>query len=92
MVNNRNGFTYAANITVLSMALVLTFTLNSNTEVFTILCIAVLCIGSVTTTFYVCKIWEIPLSAKALECEEAYKKSITGETQSRICNGSTEID
>jgi len=78
MVNNRNGFTYAANITVLSMALILFLTITNGTLCFSILTVFCLSLGSITTLFYVCTIKEKNLSSEAFKFEAAYREEIGG--------------
>ena len=72
----RNGFTYAANIFVLSLALILFVTIGNQTTQFRILGITCVCLGAVTTSFYVSKITEPSLSKLAVEREAAYKQAL----------------
>ena len=58
MAVNRNGFTYAANIFVLSLALILFVTISSQVTQFRLMGIICVCLGAVTTTFYVSTIKE----------------------------------
>ena len=58
MAVNRNGFTYAANIFVLSLALVLFVTISSPVTQFRIMGIVCVCLGALTTLFYVSTIKE----------------------------------
>ena len=76
MVVNRNGFTYAANIFVLALALILFATVSSQVEQFRIMSIVCVCLGITTTLFYVVTINEPLLSKKAIEREANYKKAI----------------
>ena len=76
MVVYRNGFTYAANIFVLALALVLFVTVDSQVTQFRILGIVCVGLGAVTTLFYISTVQEPSLSRKALEGEAAYKKSL----------------
>ena len=62
MSNNRNGATYAANITILSVALVIFITVPSPTTSFTCLCLMCIILGSITSFFYIVKIKESYLS------------------------------
>lgn len=73
MVNNRNGFTYAANIIVLTVALILFLVIDNGTLCFSILCIFCLSLGSVATVFYICRIPEKSLSAEATRLEAEYR-------------------
>ena len=52
MVNGRNGMTYAANITVLSLSLILFIFIINSSLAFTILTLICLGIGLVTTIIY----------------------------------------
>ena len=79
MVNNRNGFTYAANIIVLTVALILFLVIDNGTLCFSILCIFCLSLGSVATVFYICRIPEKSLSAEATRLEAEYRQEISGE-------------
>jgi Na+/melibiose symporter-like transporter len=74
MVNNRNGFTYIANITVLVVALVCFLFISNGTLCFSILTCIVLSLGVLTTGFYICLIKENTLASKATEMEAAYRK------------------
>ena len=73
MAVNRNGFTYAANIFVLSLALVLFITINSQVTQFRLMGIICVCLGAVTTFFYISTVNEPTLSKLAIEREAAYK-------------------
>ena len=76
MVVYRNGFTYAANIFVLALALVLFVTVDSQVTQFRILCLVCVALGATTTLFYVSVVKEPSLSKKALEGEAQYKRSL----------------
>lgn len=76
MAVNRNGFTYAANIFVLSLALVLFVTISSQVTQFRILGLTCVGLGSTTTLFYIMTIKEPALSAIAIEREANYKKAL----------------
>lgn len=76
MVNNRNGFTYAANITVLCTALILFVVVSNPTTVFSTLTCICLGIGLCTTSFYVIRIKEHILSDKAKKYEEEYREKL----------------
>lgn len=85
MVNYRNSFTYAANISILILALVL-FTgvgqesdesdliENAITE-FRILTIFTLGVGMCTSLFYMIAIREVSLTEQAEECDARYRES-----------------
>ena len=53
MAVNRNGFTYAANIFVLSLALVLFVTINSQVTQFRLMGIIAVSLGAASTLFYI---------------------------------------
>ena len=76
MVVNRNGFTYAANIFVLALALTLFATVSNQVAQFRIMSIVCVCLGITTTLFYIVIINEPLLSKKAIEREANYKKAI----------------
>jgi hypothetical protein len=76
MVNGRNGMTYAANITVLSLSLILFIFIINSSLAFTILTLICLGIGLVTTIIYSVMIKEKSLSKLALEYEAKYKASL----------------
>ena len=63
--NNRNGFTYAANITVLSFALLFFLTVEDEVLQFRYLCFMCLGLGFFTSSFYMIKIKEVYLSKLA---------------------------
>jgi Na+/melibiose symporter-like transporter len=76
MVNYRNGFTYIANICVLSVALVLFVVVANPATSFTILCLMCIGVGSCSSLFYSINIREKTLTSEALIMEAAYKKSL----------------
>ena len=76
MVVYRNGFTYAANIFVLALALVLFVTVDSQVTQFRILGLVCVGLGATTTLFYISTVKEPSLSKKALEGEDQYKRSL----------------
>lgn len=78
MVNNRNGFTYIANITVLVVALILFLVISNGTLCFSILTIFCLSIGTITTGFYICRITEKSLSSEATRLEAKYREELGG--------------
>lgn len=53
MVNNRNSFTYVANICVLATSLILFIVITNSATCFTVLCLGSLSVGGITTIFYV---------------------------------------
>ena len=77
--NNRNGFTYAANITVLVCALIFFLTVNDKINQFRYLCFLCLAIGTFTSLFYMININEVKLSADAQHFDREYKKATLGE-------------
>jgi len=70
MVNNRNGFTYAANILVLTTALILFGTVDNSTLQFRILGVMCIGIGMFTNVFYLCLIRENKLSRDAIHYDK----------------------
>ena len=72
--NNRNGFTSAANISVLTFALILFLTVDDKVNQFRYLCWICLACGSCTSMFYMCTIREVPLEKAAIEKDREYKK------------------
>lgn len=69
MAVNRNGFTYVANICVLSLALILFGTIQNQVTQFRILGFMCVVLGALTTLFYVCVVKENTLSQLAVERE-----------------------
>ena len=65
MVNNRNAFTYAANITVLSFALLMFLIIDDAINQFRYLCLMCLGLGFCTSMFYMTSISEVWLSHEA---------------------------
>lgn len=65
LVNNRNAFTYAANIVILSLALLLFLTVKDDIDQFRYLCYTGLILGFGATLFYICSINEVQLSQEA---------------------------
>ena len=84
MVNQRNGFTYMANITVLSAALVVFSFVNNGKDQFRILLAMVLIFGFCTSSFFMCTIREPKLTKMALELERDYKIKTMGEEALKI--------
>lgn len=73
MVTNRNALTYAANITVLSLSLVLFLLIPNGTTCFTVLCLICLAGGMITTLFYTFQINEKYLVREASRLEKIYR-------------------
>ena len=73
MVTNRNALTYAANITVLSLSLVLFLLIPSSTTCFTVLWLICLGGGMITTLFYTSQINEKYLVREASRLEQIYR-------------------
>lgn len=73
MVTNRNALTYAANIAVLSLSLVLFLLIPNGTTCFTVL--SLICIGGgmITTLFYTSQINEKYLVREASRLEQIYR-------------------
>ena len=78
LVNSKNGFTYAANITVLVVAAFLIFEIDSDKLLFRILCFIVIGLGFLTSAFYIYSIDEVRLTKEALEYDQRYKSSVFG--------------
>ena len=72
MINSRNGFTYAANIAMLSFSVVLFIFEKHSLMQFRVLSITCVLLGIITTFFYVCFIKEDKLSAEATYKERLY--------------------
>ena len=79
LVNNRNGFTYAANILILCSALVLFEIVDSPVTQFRILCLITVGVGSCTSLFYFFQTKENKLVKEAKEYDRAYKVALFGE-------------
>lgn len=76
MVNSRNSFTYAANITVLTVSLLLFIVINKSTTQFTVLCLMCISVGALSTLFYSFNIQEKPLILQAKELEAQYRLTL----------------
>lgn len=76
MVNQRNGFTYGANITVLSAALVVFYFVEDNKMQFRYLCIMVLTLGSCTSLYFMFNINEPKLSEEAIQKDKEFKAGL----------------
>ena len=81
MVNNRNGFTYGANITILTIALILFSVMTDAVDQFRILCFCALGLGLSTTTFYLFTIREVKLETLANEYDALYKKKLCSKVE-----------
>ena len=73
LANNRNGFTAAANICVLTFALILFLTLDDNITQYRVLCLIVLSIGLMTSLFYLCTIKELSMEKASIILEAKYQ-------------------
>ena len=73
MISLRNGFTFVANLIVLTLALII-FAVEKNQKVqFRILEGFVIVIGSLASLYYLIIIREVPLTKTAKELEKVYK-------------------
>ncbi len=79
LINNRNGFTYAANITILGFALILFNVVDDKTNQFRYLCFIALFIGSFSSIFYILNINEVRLTREAKEYNAIYLRDVLGE-------------
>jgi len=73
LANNRNGFTFAANITVLTFALIFFHYVDSAIEQFRYLCFVALGLGICTSTFYILTVREVKLAKEALKYDAIYR-------------------
>ena len=78
MVNQRNGFTYMANITVLTAALIVFILIDDAILQFRLLLLLVLSLGFCTSSFFICTIKEPRLAETALKLEREYKLKTMG--------------
>ena len=101
MVNNRNAFTYAANITMLSLSLILFLVVSNSTKQFRILSSSCIAIGICTSLFYITNVIEPPLTKKASLGEANYqlglgkkpkKVEITDEKGNKVQEGRSASD
>lgn len=83
MAVNRNGFTYAANICVLSLALILFATIQNQVTQFRILGVMCVVLGALTTLFYIFIVKENHLSQLADEREAQYKQALGNSTEKK---------
>ena len=89
LIYGRNGFTYGANITILTLALFLFSFTDSSTFQFRVLTIAALGLGLVATLFYICNVNEKRLAKEAIECQDAFSVSIGLKPRDRSIRGKT---
>lgn len=79
LCNNRNGFTYGANITVLGFALILVSYIQDAKHQFRYLSFISLFLGFFTSCFYITTIQEVKLSEEAKYYEQQYKELVRQE-------------
>jgi hypothetical protein len=84
MVNNRNSLTYVANITVLSLSLILFIFITNSALCFSVLMLTCLIGGGVSTLFYSINITEKSLSKAATEMEAEYRAGLQAGDDSMI--------
>lgn len=72
LANNRNGFTAAANITVLTFALILFIAIDNNVNQYRVLALIVLVIGICTSLFFLCTVKEVSMEKAAIVLEAKY--------------------
>jgi len=89
MVNNRNGFTFAANITILAIALIVFSALDDPILEFRIMTFLGLALGLGTSTFYMVTIREVKLQQLAEEYDAKYKEAIGEKSTDRNTLGNT---
>ena len=70
LVNNRNGFTYAANILILVSALGLFEVMDNPVTQFRILCLITVGVGSCTSLFYIVTLKEKRLVQESLDYDK----------------------
>lgn len=69
LISLRNGFTFVANVTVLSLALLYFSIIPSQYDQFLYLAITILCIGICTSIVYMFGIREVSLSRSAIAAD-----------------------
>ena len=79
--NNRNGFTFAANIVVLAFALIFFLTFDNKVKQFRYLCFICLGLGACTSLYFMCVINEPYLKKRADSADKSYKKATMGEEE-----------
>ena len=84
MANYRNGFTFVANIFILTLALILFATVSNKTTQFRILGLSAVGLGAISTLFYVSTVREPQLTKIAIQREAAYKKALGQEEKKEI--------
>ena len=77
LVNNRNGFTYAANITVLAFAVLMFKTVDEKTDQFRYMSFLCVGLGFMASSFFMLTINEVQLSAEAKRLDTVYQQSIS---------------
>jgi len=83
MINSRNGFTYLANIVMLSFSMVLFIFEKHSLMQFEVLAITCVILGIITNFFYISNIRESPLSSEA----EFKEKIFVREANSNFSEG-----
>jgi len=83
LTNNRNAFTYGANITVLTLALVIFTFVSDGRDQFRYLCLASIVLGTLSSLFYIFSINERQLTKEAKQLNDIYHK----ETMRRAAGG-----
>ena len=87
MVNNRNGFTYACNITILLAALLAFAYVDDRHAQFRYMCYLCLTVGTLATLFFITTIDEVGLTATAVKLEKQYQEQIAGSHQDAEARG-----
>jgi Na+/melibiose symporter-like transporter len=72
MINSRNGFTYLANIVMLSFSMVLFIFEEHSLMQFKVLAITCVILGVISNFFYINNVREQPLSAEAESKEKIF--------------------
>lgn len=81
MVNNRNGFTYFCNITILLAALLAFAYVDDRHAQFRYMCYLCLTIGTLASLFFITTIDEPGLTATAVRLEKQYQDQVSGAGQ-----------
>ena len=84
MVNNRNAFTYGANILMLTTSLILFLFISNSTLQFRVLSLFCVGVGVITSLFYVGTVIEPPLTKKATEGEENYQLGLGKKPKPKV--------
>ena len=74
MINNRNGFTSAAFVTVLVSAFIIFSAVDDSIQQFRYMVIILASVGCFGTVFYLVVIQEKKLTNECIELEEAYQE------------------